>query len=339
MDYGAIIGRAWEITRRFTWLWILGLLVVGLGSGNVDLTLPNGFDLAGREEVTPLGAQPVMGVVVLTGLLASIGVGLWVVGAVARGALIVAVDQIEREGGASLVDAWNGGVQAFGRLFLIGLPVAVPALLLTFLTYVSVLPGVGEGTIDGLGNIVTLCLAPLCCLLTGASLVLTLVQTFADRAAILEDRGPGQAYRRGWEVLTANRGRLTGLAATWALLTLIIRLLITLPSTGLILPVLFLGVVGTPVGTGPLAMVCLAGFLTMLALLLFALVSVFTSALWTLAYRDCAGLSVGAGARQEGEPAAATPVPGMAAAADDSAGPDAPSPAEAGAGDEEDGGA
>jgi hypothetical protein len=301
MDYGAMIGRAWEVTRRYTWLWILGLLVVGLGSGNIDLSLPGGFDVAGPGEVAPLPAQSVMGVVTLTGLLVSIGVGLWVVGAVARGALIAAVHQIEREDGASLLDAWNDGVASFGRVFLIGVPVSVPALLLTFLTYVTALPGIaGEGAIDGLGDITTLCLLPLCCLLAAVSLGLTLIQTFADRAAVIEGLGPGQAYRRGWQVLTDNRDRLLRLVAIWALLTFVVRLLILLPTTALILPVLFLGVVGTSVGPGPLAVVCLAGFLTMLAMLLFSLVSVFTSTLWTLAYRSCIGLPPGAWAESKG---------------------------------------
>ncbi len=294
MDYGTMISRAWVVTRQYTWLWILGLLVLGLGSGNIDLSLPSGFDVTGLAVAEPLGPSAVMGVVILTGLLALVGVALWVLGALARGALISAVDQIEREGGESLVDAWLGGVRCFGRLFLIGLPVAVPALLLTFLTYVAALPGIaGEGVIDGLGNVVTLCLLPLCCLLTAASLVLTLAQAFADRAAVIEDLGPGEAWRRGWQVFSGHLDRLPALVVMWALLTIVVRLLVTLPTTGLILPVLFLGVAGAPVGTGPLAVVCLSGFLTVLAMLLFSLVSVFTSTLWTLAYRDWIGLPPG----------------------------------------------
>lgn len=321
MDYGTMISRAWVITRQYTWLWILGLLVLGLGSGNVDLSLPSSFDITGMAATDPLLPSAMMGVIILTGLLATVGVALWVVGALARGALISAVDQIEREGGASLVDAWLGGIRCFGRLFLIGLPVAAPALLLTFLTYVAALPGSAGGmVIEGLGSVVTLCLLPLCCLLTAASLALTLIQAFADRAAVIEDLGPGAAWRRGWSVLVEHQDRLPALAVVWALLTVVVRLLVTLPTTGLILPVVFLGVVGAPVGSGPLAVVCLAGFLTVLAMLLYALVSVFTSTLWTLAYRDWTGLPPGKWAADldagdEAAPKSSIPVSGVPAVA------------------------
>ncbi len=79
------------------------------------------------------------------------------------------------------------------------------------------------------------------------------------------------------------------LAGMWALLTGIARLLVALPTTGLILPVLLLGVAGEEVAVGSLAATCLAGLLTVVALLLYAVTGVFTSALWTLAYRSLLG--------------------------------------------------
>ena len=178
----------------------------------------------------------------------------------------------------------------FGRLFFIGLPAAVPALLLALLAYVAALPGVaGEGSDETLAGVVVLCLLPLCCLLSALSLGLNLVQHFADRAAILEGLGAGAAYRRGWSLLVGNLRQVGALAGMWALLTGIARLLIVLPTTGLILPVLLVGVAGEEVAVGSLAATCLAGFLTVVALLLHAVTGVFTSALWTLAYRSLLG--------------------------------------------------
>ncbi len=289
MDYGTIIGRAWTITRRYTWLWIPGLLVVGLGSGNVDLALPGGFDIAGLREAITFDVQAVSGIVATIGVLTLFGLALWVLGVIGRGALVAAVDGITREDEVSLITALEGGLRYFGRLFWIGLPAAVPALLLVFLSFILMLPGVSDDTLAG---VVTLCLLPLCCLLVAASLSLTLIQHFADRAAIIEDLEPAAAYQRGWAVLRQNRSRITGLALTWAALTLLARLLLLLPAGGVILPVLFLSVSGVSVSAGPLAVVCLAVFLSVLAFLLHALLSVFTSAMWTLAYRDCTGLPV-----------------------------------------------
>ena len=47
METGAILGRAWVITRRYSWLWIIGLFLTGMASGNVDLTLPGGSNVTG----------------------------------------------------------------------------------------------------------------------------------------------------------------------------------------------------------------------------------------------------------------------------------------------------
>ena len=93
MDYAAIIGGAWGITRRYTWLWVLGLLVVGPGSGSVDLTLPSGFGVAGVEEVVPYQALSAIGLIVVTGLLVVVGVGVGGWGGERGGARGVAVDR------------------------------------------------------------------------------------------------------------------------------------------------------------------------------------------------------------------------------------------------------
>jgi hypothetical protein len=289
MDTGALITRTWHISRRYTWLWILGLLVVGLGSGNVDLTLPTAFNISEGDPAAAYTTTSMMGVMFLTGVLALFGVALWVVGAIARGGLIVAVDRISRDEPVTLVDAWNGGVRYFGRVFLIGVPVAIPALLLTFITYAGALPGMTWQP-DGTGvllDVVTLCLMPLCGVLVIMSLLLTLVQLFADRAAILEDLGPLDAIARGWEVLQANRRDLLTLGGLWALLTALVRLLLLVPTSGVILPVLFFSVAGVAVSPVSLPMLCLATFLTALAFVLYALCSVWMSAIWTLVYHAC----------------------------------------------------
>ncbi len=286
METGTILSRAWVITRRYSWLWLLGLVMTGMGSGNVDLTLPLTPDVT-HASTEALSIPVVMGVVFMAGVLAVLGVGLWVAGAVARAALIVAADRLaadEDDSGLTLGQALGAGLTHFGRVFLIGIPAAIPALLLTFLAYTGALAGLaGDSAVNGVLSV----LLALCGVLVLMSLALTLVQHFADRAAVLEGLPPLAAYRRGWSLLWNARRALRAPLALWVGLTLGLRLLLAIPTTGLILPVLFAGVTGSPLAPPTLTVLCVAGFLTVMVSLLFAIANVFSGVLWTLAYRAC----------------------------------------------------
>lgn len=286
METGTILSRAWVITRRYTWLWILGLVMTGMGSGNVDLTLPLTPDVTGARAET-LSIPAVMGVIFVAGVLAVLGVALWVAGAVARAALIVAADRLigaDDDSPLTLGEAVQAGIAHFGRVFLIGIPTAIPALLLTFLAYAGALAALAGDT--ALNGVLSVLLA-LCGVLVLMSLALTLVQHFADRAAVLEGLPPLAAYRRGWSLLWNARQALRGVLALWVGLTLGLRLLLAVPTTGLILPVLFAGVTGSPLAPAALPVLCVAGFLTVMVSLLFAVANAFAGVLWTLAYRAC----------------------------------------------------
>lgn len=292
METGALLSRAWMITRRYSWLWIIGLFLTGMASGNVDLTLPGGSNVTGVA-AGALSIPAVMGVVFVAGVLAVAGVALWVVGALARGALIVAVDRIEAADTAadvpafSLAESLAAGVEHFGRLFLIGIPVSIPALLLTFVAYAGALAGlVGDAGTRGMNRMLALLLA-LCSALVVMSIVLTLVQHFADRAAVLEGLTPLAAYRRGWTLLWHHRDDLRGVGVFWVALTIGLRLLLALPTTTLMLPILFAGIAGQPLDTPALAVLGIAGFVSVMVTLLFAVGNVLTSTLWTLVYRAC----------------------------------------------------
>ena len=50
----------------------------------------------------------------------------------------------------------------------------------------------------------------LVCIVVPVALVLSVLRTFAERAAMLENLGVVDAYRRGWQVLVANLGGQVG---------------------------------------------------------------------------------------------------------------------------------
>lgn len=310
MNPGAIWSQAWRLARQHSWLWLPGLFLAGLGSGNVDLTLPGTLNAVGDRTLI-YSVPDVMGIVFLSGVLAVGGVALWVAGAVARGALIVAVDRLADDQPIDLATALAAGVAHFGRLFLIGLPVAIPALLLTFVAYTGALASL-SGPAATASNLVLTVLLPVCGLLVITSLALTLVQHFADRAAVLEDLGPLAAIRTGWSELVTHARQLRGTIAGWAALTVLVRLLLVLPTTGLMLPVLFSMVAGGGLAMPGLLLLAVAVFLTVILVLLLAVVNVFMSALWTLVYRACRAAPPQAPTTHLEEPAPHEPAEGQA---------------------------
>jgi len=305
MSTSAILGQAWRLARQHPWLWLPGLFLVSLASGNVDLALPGTLNAVGGGTLV-YSVPEVMGIVFLIGVLAVGSVALWVASAVARGALIVAVDHLADDRPIDLAGALAGGVTYFGRLFLIGLPVAIPALLLTFVAYTGVLGSLSDPA-GAASNPLQTVLLPLCGVLVIMSLGLTLVQHFADRAAVLDDRGPLAAIRAGWGELVTHARELRGTIAVWIVLTVAGRLLLALPTTGLLLPVMFSMVAGGGLEMSGLLLMAVALFLTVMLVLLLAVVNVFTSALWTLAYRACRAAPPEAVARPLEKPAPGEP--------------------------------
>ena len=123
--------------------------------------------------------------------------------------------------------------------------------------------------------------------------VLSQIRIYAERAAILENLGWIDAFRRGWHVLRGNLGATIVLWLIFLVLGLIIGAIafaivlpITLPlgalagangpdstfNSLLLLPICGLGLVGIIVGA-----------------IVSSVLNTFTSATWTLAYRQMTG--------------------------------------------------
>ena len=111
MDYGKVLGSAWQITWRWKILWLLGFLA-SLGSGggggspntgystgdgdfeNWQETLSGvypGFDNLPWEQIWPTVAGVVL---LICCVFLIIAIALWVVSVIARGGLIAGVQQV-----------------------------------------------------------------------------------------------------------------------------------------------------------------------------------------------------------------------------------------------------
>jgi hypothetical protein len=303
MDYGNLLKRAWNIVWNNKYLLVLGLVVAltsgGSGSpgsggdgwqpGQEERPTPSetpggpsGFeDLEDLEGILPAwaGGALALGVGVVLALICVIGLiflVVWAAGMIARGGLVFGVDEIETVGASTLGQAWGAGWGKAWRLIGIGLVPAIPGVVLAIMGLGLVGAAATSGVFNfssevfnpaGAGLIGTLALVG--CLAALAWLALEILHTFAERAAMLEDKNVFESYSRGWEVLRAHLGQ---------------AVLLYLIQIGI-------GIAVAIVMIGPMvaATCCCILPAVVLGLALRTLSETYFSTAWTLAWREWAG--------------------------------------------------
>lgn len=303
MDFGKVFGRAWEITWRWKMLWVLGFLAaLGQGSGAPNANFSFSGDEFNRFDV-PLGDSAeefflaLSGVIlILICVILIIAIALWVVSVIARGGLIAGVLQIEEQGETSFGKAWSAGARKFWTLFGLGILAAIPLILLLIIGGIVLFSGifVGIGLLDvaeaaGITTLVLvsiICGGFLCCGLFILVVILEQIRIYGERAAIIEDLGWIDAFKRGWEVLRENLGSTIIFWLIFFALGIVIfgvSFVIILAIAG---PLFGLFLVSDP-GLWWLGPICIGGLLgTIIFALIRSILVAFTSATWTLAYRE-----------------------------------------------------
>lgn len=303
MDYGKLLRRAWEITWRWKILWVLGLLVsLGQGGSNFQMNYSYGSPEEMpdwlRDLVMWRPAPELLALLIGLGCLALlVGLALWVVGIIARGGLIAGVWQVEEEGATSFLRSWRVGVRRSWSLLGIAVLTFLPLLIVVlgiFLLAVAV--AVAAGGVGGRRALPPLtgllcCGGPLlvCGTILGA-IVLAQIRIYAENAAILEGLGWIDAFRRGWQVL---RDHLGPTLVIWAIFF----------GIGIVLVFILLGIAapfGIPIAalvgssdpsTWPWALIVTGGLvLFVVGLFARSVLQTFSTATWTLAYRELTGL-------------------------------------------------
>lgn len=311
MDFGAVISRAIKVTWEHKILWPLGFLVA-LGSGSVGgggtgpqfSANQNDFNAPWLEDLV---RDPTIILAALSALLcvfAIIGVILWVVGIIARGGLIAGVQQIETEGKTTFGSAWGVGANRFWRVLglnlLIGIPIVILVIAIILLfggTIAAMFIGAdsaGRGNDSAMGGAIFGTIALACCLVCVfiiIGIIASALQTFGERAIVVEDMGVFASISRGWGVFRANLGNIILLALVMMVVSFIFGLVggavaavVLLPT---LLPVITEGMNSGSISSGP-AIVAVIGVL--IAMVLGAIINTlyitFNSTTWTLAYRQ-----------------------------------------------------
>jgi hypothetical protein len=306
MDYGGLLKRAWDITWNNKFLWILGFLA-GLGSGggsNFNFRNFGGGGPSGPSGQAPTPELPpeLVGsigliVVALLCVLFLVWIVVWVIGTIANGGLIGAVNQIEDEGSSSFGRGWSAATPKMWRLLGISLATAIPGLIVVVAGVILALPALGlmaagEEEIGGAAFGLLACLVPLICIASLAGLVLGILKTFADRAAMLEDESVIEAYKRGWNILIPNIGPAILIFLIQIVIGFVIGLIMLIPLGIALAPLVGGGVLAAFSDSGmvgaPLFIVggCLFLVFLVIAVVVGAVQTTFFSSVWTLAYRE-----------------------------------------------------
>lgn len=304
MDFGKVLGRAWEITWRWKMLWVLGFLAaLGQGGGSYpQYNYTFSEQDFGRWAYQPgiFAEEFFSGIAVLVlglcCLALIIGIILWVVSIIARGGLIAAVQQVEVEGETSFRRAWSAGARKFWTLFGLGILAALPIILLVIIGIIILTIGITAGVgllevgeaagITAMILVTVTCGGFLCCGLVVLVVILEQIRIYGERAAILEDLGWIDAFKRGWQILVENIGATLILWLIFFALGIVIFGIIFVIMLALSVPMLALFVNADPgwLLIGPL---CVGGVIgAIVYAVIRSIIVAFTSSTWTLAFME-----------------------------------------------------
>ena len=312
MDIGATLSRAFDITIRHRSLWFLGFLTALL-AGAVNLPalpidLPPGVLVPGELPLLDEGnSRLAAALVTLLCILVVLAIILAVVGVIAQGGLIAGVGQIEEQGSTSFGQAWSAAARRFWALLGLRIVLALPVLGLVVLAVVllggSLLPVAiavlrGEESPDlgsaGISLLLLLCSGcVMICAIVIYGVLASALQTFGERAILLENLGVINGLRQGWEVFISNLFNVILLALVLIVLNALFSLITGLVLTALALPATIGGLMSSLSEEGPqtstiIFTVLMFVLIALISALISALVATFGSAVWTIAYRQIA---------------------------------------------------
>lgn len=289
MQLQPLFTRSWEILTRHWYLIVFGTVIAvfggGGGGGNAGTQFNSGGSSSGAapsiesfqqmlseawQQIAPYTPLIIAGAIVLF----VVGLAFWLLVTFTRGALIGAVHGIESGNDPGFMGAVQMAFGRAGGLIGVALLTALPGFIVGLLIL-----GAALGVVFGFGpnaesfeSLLPLFLGvtvlPALLILLPVGIVASVLQHFALRAVMVEERGAVAALGRGWQVLMGNFGSAAVLWLIEVGLQLVIALVLIVPS---------------------IIMVCTIVLIPVLFVISGAIVTYFNT-LWTLAYRQWAGL-------------------------------------------------
>ena len=233
MDYGKLVRRAWDITKRNPWLWVLGFFAASTGGGSFNIPSSGGSGNPGEFGMPPAGADQVIGdigswiqgnlalILTVAFVLFGLMILFWVLGIASKAGLFSEVGRADAGEATSLGRGWKAGFSKFGRTFMIQLVTSIPVLIVMFVVvavavmgiigFAASSRGVGEPSIpDGAAMAAVFSgiagLLFFVFLIGILGIVVSVWTTLSIAAGVIEDRTFGMALRRGWQIIRNRFG-------------------------------------------------------------------------------------------------------------------------------------
>lgn len=299
MDYGRILKRAWNVTWRYRVLWIFGLFAGGVSSGGGggggnsgyqgNLGDSSTYDSTWANNLFDQAQQYVWLIVLVLSVLVVIGIALWILSVAARGGLIHLVNEAEEGRPVRAADGWSAGFRNWVRIFAVDLVLYLPfTILLVLLFGMAFAPLIiaGVNGTDPTAGVFSLCGGAAFALLVTVvvGFVVGLLEMLATRHVVLAEEPAMRAISHAWGDF---RARFKDLFIMW-LITVAVGMAYGL-AIG-IFAAIFAVAMGVSIAAGIWAVAAVIAFVMFLVLLVpTAIFGTFSSALWTIFYRQMTG--------------------------------------------------
>ncbi|MCX7838603.1 MAG: hypothetical protein N2559_03990 [Anaerolineae bacterium] len=313
MDYGKIVARAFEITRKHRALWLFGILLAlfggGGGGGSGNFNIPSGGDNFPRLPTLSSEVWQIITILIIALVCFAV---IWLVLSiilrfVSRAALIGLVQELEAEQKAPTVGrGFSIGAEHFWRLLgialVINIPLAIISLVIVIIALLPLLmaiaPLISAGRSapseliavalsGGAISILLICCAAL--FLFALNLVIVPFYQFITRACVIQKLGVMDSIRAGYHIVRANLGKVAvlyilaiGISIGFGIVILIVTLLFFAIIAGV-------GFAVYAVVQSEMPALIVAGIVAIPVILVLIFVSglyaTFESTYWTLGYR------------------------------------------------------
>lgn len=261
MDYGKLLSRSFEVTRKYRALWLFGILLALFGGSGGGGNFGNLGNLGGGNgrggtggafPTLPASFWQVVGVIILAVVCIVL---IWIVLSiilrfVSRGALIGLVQELEANGTTPAVrHGFSIGGSRFWQLLGIALTINIPLFIVSLaLLLLAALPALAAiipminagrsaneigGMLVGsiLGSVLLLCCVGI--LLWVVALILRPFYEFFVRECVIQKRGVFDSIREGYRIVRANLGNVTvmyiliiGIGIGYSILMFVISLIL-----------------------------------------------------------------------------------------------------------------
>lgn len=316
MEFGQIIKKAWRITWRHRFLWVLGIFAgitgAGGGGGSYNRSYSSGrpgtwgssgppFTAAGAGRFAASMERWIPVIIAGVTIWILLALLFWALSLAARGGLVWAVDELEEGRRPTLGSAWTRGFSHIWSVLGLGLMLQLPMLVAVIALGAAIAVPIVLAFAKG-GRFAPAAIVPACGalaigipLLLVMGFILGIMYVIALRRVVLDRVGAVQSAKDAWMTF---RARFKDTALMWLInwgLNVAASLVLAIPIVVLTFVFAIPGFVAGAAGRwGVVAGLVAVWLLIVIAIsVLYAGIwGTFTSALWTILYRRLTGREV-----------------------------------------------